>query len=149
MEGYGIAKECVYFANIPCIMIKAICDWGVMKNIEEVLQENGVIYPERLKDKLQAYAAFCAGIVLFKLIEEEKDYFYWHSIISTIKKSIPGENFLNGDTCATKRAILKVLKSFFGNNTYAEIVLDTLVKKSYIKPSLCNQDEFLINFKMR
>lgn len=146
MEGYGIAKECVYYANIPCVIIKAICDWGVMKNIEDVLQENGIAYPKRLKDKFQAYAAFCAGIVLFKLFEEEQELFSSHNFMSVIGKTISGKNFLNGYTCVTKRAILKALKSYFGDDTSAKKVFETLVKNSYIKTSLCNQDEFIINF---
>ena len=40
MEGYGMFKECTYYGKksgskreeIPCIIIKAICDWGAQKN---------------------------------------------------------------------------------------------------------------------
>ena len=39
MEGYGIFKECLRYGRngdgkqkIPCIVIKAICDWGAQKN---------------------------------------------------------------------------------------------------------------------
>lgn len=39
MEGYGIFKECVRYGRdgkgkekVPCIIIKAICDWGAQKN---------------------------------------------------------------------------------------------------------------------
>ena len=40
MEGYGLAKECIYYCNIPCVILKAICDWGVCKNIDEYLANN-------------------------------------------------------------------------------------------------------------
>lgn len=54
MEGYGIFKECLRYGRngdgqqkVPCIIIKAICDWGAQKNgflntlnIKSELQDN-------------------------------------------------------------------------------------------------------------
>lgn len=86
MEGYGLAKECIYYAKIPCIIAKGICDWGELKDIEKVFSENHENYPEDLKDKLQAYAAFCSGISLLDLFLEEGDKFLSLNIINGLKK---------------------------------------------------------------
>lgn len=68
MEGYGLGKECIFF-NMPCMLIKSICDWGSAKNIDDYIHE--VLNIENCKDKIQAYAAYCAYTVLDKLFEEE------------------------------------------------------------------------------
>ncbi len=86
MEGYGLAKECIYQSSIPCLIVKAICDWGEIKNIEEGLAEyvdsntGSMIFTDNvkkytnknncLKDKLQVYAALCAGFVFFDILEK-------------------------------------------------------------------------------
>lgn len=70
MEGYGLAKECIYYSKIPCVILKAICDWGVSKNVDDeinkVLNTNGIDY----KGRIQAYASYCAFTVLKKLFFE-------------------------------------------------------------------------------
>lgn len=68
MEGYGMAKECYYYNKVPCMLIKSICDWGVSKNIDDLIEEKtGMSYG---KDKIQAYSAYCAFTVLNKLLKE-------------------------------------------------------------------------------
>ena len=65
MEGYGVFKECKgYSYNIPCLIIKAICDWGVAKSIEP--HENGSV----LKDKIQAFATSCSCKILEKMLQK-------------------------------------------------------------------------------
>lgn len=72
MEGYGLAKECVYYSKIPCIIIKAICDWGAEKNNFDNIYWPADCKIEKAyaKDILQSYAAFCSGAILIKLYEE-------------------------------------------------------------------------------
>lgn len=51
MEGYGLFFECEQ-ADIPCVIIKGICDWGVEKNaLDKDPKKNN-----KIKDSLQAYA---------------------------------------------------------------------------------------------
>lgn len=57
MEGSGLFQTSC-FTDIPCAVIKGICDWGIVKNDifgEETL-ENGSLKEEWFKDSLQAYA---------------------------------------------------------------------------------------------
>lgn len=75
MEGYGLGKECLFY-NIPCMLIKSICDWGSAKNVDdEIYSLTGV---QNSKDKIQAYAAYCAYTVLKKMFEKHifKDSLY-------------------------------------------------------------------------
>ncbi len=91
MEGYGLFKECTSFPyNVPCIIIKSICDWGIEKNFdvndEELVSEfknflyaseitinsneNVIEIIETLKDRLQACAANCAFDVLEIIVQK-------------------------------------------------------------------------------
>lgn len=68
MEGFGLGKECSFY-NIPCMLIKSICDWGAGKNIDnEVERATSVI---NSKNKIQAYASYCAYTVLQKLFDNQ------------------------------------------------------------------------------
>lgn len=90
MEGYGLFKECTsYPYNVPCIIIKSICDWGIEKNFdvndEELvsafrtsLSDNNISVNsneevikllDTLKDRLQAYSANCAFDVLEVILQ--------------------------------------------------------------------------------
>lgn len=79
MEGYGLFKEC-WGANyiLPCLIIKSICDWGVLKNFthlpvaRQILVEHKIDEKELdfVKDSLQAYASFHAYCVLDLLIQK-------------------------------------------------------------------------------
>lgn len=70
MEGYGLFKECNgSYYSIPCLVVKSICDWGVMKNFdtksifEKLCDKNNNISEEEqktLKDRIQAFASFQA-----------------------------------------------------------------------------------------
>lgn len=90
MEGYGLFKECTsYPYNVPCVIIKSICDWAEEKNFnkndEEVLNEfktslynhnTEIDIDEKellgtLKDRLQAYSASCAFEVLKVVIQNQ------------------------------------------------------------------------------
>ena len=67
MEGYGMGKECLFY-NIPCLLIKSICDWGSEKNIDKEINE--MTHISNTKDKIQAYTSYCAYTVLKKLFNE-------------------------------------------------------------------------------
>lgn len=77
MEAYGLFKECNNaYRNIPCTVIKSICDWGILKNVDdaEIYKE---IFGEQsdekeakfVKDKLQAFAAYHSFLVLETLLK--------------------------------------------------------------------------------
>lgn len=90
MEGYGLFKECTsYPYNVPCVIIKSICDWADEKNFnindEKILTEfqtsfykhnpendiNEKKLLETLKDRLQAYSVSCAFEVLKIIIQNQ------------------------------------------------------------------------------
>lgn len=124
MEGYGLAKECIYYAKIPCVIIKGICDWGELKNIEKAFDENGVNYPEKLKDKLQAYAAFCAGIALLDLFFVERDKFLFLNIINWLKK----QKICDKYHYTSEEEIKEGIRRFFGNRCDYDYIFDSLVE---------------------
>ncbi len=66
MEGYGLGKECIFY-HIPYLIIKSICDWGVAKNIDDIIEEKTGV--KNGKDKMQAYASMCCFTVFRKLFE--------------------------------------------------------------------------------
>ena len=83
MEGYGLFKECQGFeCLIPCMIVKAICDWGVCKNLDddEVKRLN-------LKDKAQVYAADQAYKVMAVILKSNARVFE-SSIYEQIKELI-------------------------------------------------------------
>lgn len=80
MEGYGLFKECQGFeCQIPCLLIKAICDWGVYKNFDDASTIS-----INLKDKLQAYAAEQACKALMVLLKKDSKI-YKSSIYEQMK----------------------------------------------------------------
>lgn len=126
MEGYGLAKECIFYAKIPCLIIKAICDWGEEKNIDQVLQKNNISAPPCLKDKLQAYAAFCAGIVLIQLLSHEKELLLRLGLLRQMDDSTRAD-VVNKYNYASKETILKHIKKFYEvNSNNAQKIFDLL-----------------------
>jgi len=79
MEGYDLFKECCgRNFIIPCLTIKSICDWRVLKNLKnlEAVQQSDEeksqidqIELGTVKDSLQAFASFYAYCVLNILSE--------------------------------------------------------------------------------
>lgn len=79
MEGSGLFQTS-YFTDIPCAVIKGICDWGVAKNDifgEETL-ENGTSKEEWFKESLQAYA-------MNKVVEKCEPLFRDKTLFSSTK----------------------------------------------------------------
>lgn len=114
MEGYGLAKECIYYGNVPCLIIKAICDWGVCKNIDDILDDN-LSNEARFdcKGQIQAYAAYCAYLALKKLFFE--NVFEEKSFFENVKKHIYNTYYNDGyiqDDCLKKSIV-----DFVGKNT--------------------------------
>ncbi len=125
MEGYGLAKECIYYANIPCVIIKGICDWGELKDIESAFDEIGFNYPPHLKDRLQAYAAFCSGIILFDLLSTKKEKFLYLNLIKFLnQKRVCTTSHYND-----KNIIIQSIKEFFGEKCEAEKIFNDLVNE--------------------
>lgn len=124
MEGYGLAKECVYYAKIPCVIIKSICDWGELKNIEKAFEENGVNFPNNLKDKLQAYASFCAGLTLLDLFLEEGDKLLTSSIINGLKEKY----ICNEYHYSSEEKIKDGIKELFDCEIDCDFIFDNLLQ---------------------
>lgn len=78
MEAYGLYKECYNgYREISCLVIKAICDWGILKNVvdfdiyERIMGRKGEeAEVKSIKDKLQALAACNAYEVLDLVLRE-------------------------------------------------------------------------------
>lgn len=129
MEGYGLAKECIYYAKIPCFIVKAICDWGEDKNIDQLLIEESIKAPSHLKDKLQAYAAFCAGIALIELFTREKQFFLSLNLLQWMEK----KKFLSACTYRDKDAVVDNIRKFYKVKlSVAENVFDLLERRKIV-----------------
>ncbi len=88
MEGIGVYSVCKK-ANVPCIIIKGICDWGADKNSwEQVIKLTNANYSEDnvfsirenpatndlIKDCIQAYATDHATEALFRLLRFDSNF---------------------------------------------------------------------------
>ncbi len=110
MEGYGLAKECIYYSHIPCLIIKAICDWGACKDINKYLDESfSNIIRNTLKDQMQAYAAYYAFVFLRKLFYEE--VFSKDCTMLSIKKMLY-ENYYR-DVVLQKDKLVEIINEYF------------------------------------
>lgn len=93
MEAYGMYKECNNaYRNIPCVVIKSICDWGIVKNIthlpiytEVMGRKDAEEEVKKVKDKLQALSVYHSFTVLDILL---KNQVFSQSIYARIKKQI-------------------------------------------------------------
>ena len=101
MEGYGLAKECIYYNCTPCIILKAICDWGTVKNIEQYIKLEKSGLEENYKDKLQAYTTFCAYKVLNDLFKNK--IFKKIDIIDSIYKDLELKYYSD---CSIRKSVL-------------------------------------------
>lgn len=131
MEGYGLFKECkgTYY-SIPCLIIKSICDWAVMKNFEtkdifkRICNENQFVSEkeqESLKDRLQAYSANQA----FKVLD------------ILVRNNIFGESIMS--------SVIRYIKEFPGHAIYADKIKNEICKIA--KKSVGNvniEDKFVI-----
>lgn len=139
MEGYGIAKECIFFSDIPFFIMKAICDWGENKDIDKILKEE-VSIPGNLKDQLQAYAAFCAGIVLLKFLDGEKGQMLSLGITEYMGK---GRNCIKQGEYKSDNFFIKKIKNYYKcTKEEAESVFALLKSNKYIVRS---EQEYRIN----
>ena len=141
MEGYGLAKECIFYTQIPCLIVKAICDWGEAKNIDTVLKDAHLSPPPHLKDKLQAYAAFCAGIVLTQLLEQEKKALPSLHLFQWMRKS----NAIGECDYVEKEVILKRIKSLYKvKPDDAQTIFDKLEQYQLIR-QIANGTRYHVN----
>ena len=97
MEGYGLFKECCgHNHKIDCLIIKSICDWGAMKNIDlkfarEYYESKNYNVPQEeiktIKDRLQSFATDKAYDVLKVLLScQIFDFSYYKEIMDYIKR---------------------------------------------------------------
>lgn len=136
MEGYGLAKECIYYLNTPCMIVKSICDWGACKNIEDDLCKhlnNGK--KGNYKDQLQAYAAYCAYTVLKKFFYE--NLFGTESLIENIKNFLI-DNYHQNETIQEEK-LKAILKKYFLKNVqkrnsihFENDIVEPIIKKLVI-----------------
>lgn len=137
MEGYGLAKECIYYAKIPCFIIKAICDWGESKDIETIFKKNELSCPSHFKDMLQAYAAFCAGIVLMQLLQQHKDTLTFLPFIDFAAKN--KNNCVCPENYTSKKKIVKIIATYYSITQHeAEAVFRLFVKNGILQLSRDN-----------
>lgn len=87
MEGTGVYSECRK-PDIPCIVIKGICDWGAEKNSwstaihivnqkwheKDILQSSEYPTNDFIKDCVQAYAMDHATEALFRLLRFDSSF---------------------------------------------------------------------------
>lgn len=134
MEGYGLAKECIFYTKIPCFILKAICDWGEYKDIDKKLKNENMEVPNNLKDKLQSYAAFCAGIVLIRLLCEKK--LLSLKIINWMGDFRRKNNRCDYYNYVKKDVVIKNIKKFYKtNNEIANVIFDKMIENKIIEPS--------------
>lgn len=135
MEGYGLVKECMFYCKLPCIIIKAICDWGSCKNIDDYLDEPIV----DCKGQLQAYAAYCAFTVLRKFFYE--NLFNKESIKSIIQKEIMNKFYVHGYVQAKtlERFVNKCIKKELFNTNYEDKQLSLFIYKCVITDLINNR----------
>lgn len=144
MEGYGIAKECIYYADIPCFMIKAICDWGMYKNIDKIFKEKKVSCPEYLKDKLQAYAAFCSAITLLQLLNSEEEVFLSLGILKWMSNQKRNSCILK-DEYVEKEKIIKNIRKFY----HTDVISANKIFKTFLENNIFIRvnNKYRINYK--
>lgn len=142
MEGYGLAKECIYYNKTPCMIIKAICDWGAVKNIDEYIGEKIPEVNGYYKDKIQAYTTYCAYKVLNELFMEK--VFKRSNIIVSIHDKLLKKYYPDGSISRDEfdDFIEKYLKnnymkysnmSVINQDSVKNAVVDTIVNL-YFKP---------------
>lgn len=142
MEGYGIAKECIYYAKVPCFIVKAICDWGICKDIDKKLKEEQVLCPENLKDRLQAYAAFCSAIVLFQLLNDGKENLLSLGIVKWMGRQ-RGKNCIKQCDYVKKDVIIGNIRKYYRiDEKKANIIFQILTENSIFKAT---EDGYRIN----
>lgn len=145
MEGYGLAKECIYYADIPCFIVKAICDWGECKDIDKFLKQKKILRPEHLKDQLQAYAAFCAGVVLYKLFNDEKEKFLSLNLVNwmisehEIRKCIGTKE---------EKFIISIEDYFKINKEIAENIFKLMINNKIVKSCQTKKDTYFIKYEV-
>ena len=146
MEAYALFKECnnAYW-DIPCTVIKSICDWGILKNVynpelySEIMGQSGnKKEAELIKNKLQALAAYHSFQVLeilLKGIPNNKgncDKPFEHSIYSRIRDKITGEKNENTwDKCRLMKIAMELNQKLKNNitNDFIEVLCDNLAQE--------------------
>ena len=140
MEGYGLFKECRgYEHKIKCLIIKSICDWGAMKNIDaDILIEKDM--DTNIKDKIQAFAVYRAYDVLIKILRNNHPIFK-HSLYEVVSDKIIYNKENKYMDSLSKRDLLNMIRSELGEmdlcktvtGEYIDLFIKRLFKDNIIK----------------
>lgn len=156
MEAYGLFKECQNaYRDIPCTVIKSICDWAILKNVYNPELYSIIMGPKAngedaklIKNKLQALAAFHSFQVLDILLkgipnaDGDIDKPFENSIYQRIRDQVAGEKHENtwAKDRLKKRAI-KMNKEL--KNTIANDFVKVLCENIAQELSLDNKEQQL------
>lgn len=132
MEGYGLFRECNdNGCNIPCIIIKSICDWGIEKNFdeqnEEILKEFETVIAgslsikddkkdekefllKTLKNRIQAFSANCAFETFDVILNKQ---IFQCSVVETLKKWLKTYNGV-ATTCREFNLRINSIIDYYG-----------------------------------
>lgn len=132
MEGYGLFKECNGFSHaIPCLIVKSICDWAVLKNFDTrpIFEKMGANISEEeqktIKERIQAYSAYQAYCVVNIMLEK---HLFNDSVYKTIRDYIVKRS--------GKVLLAQVIKEQIQN--IGKECLSTQVDDSFILDSISN-----------
>lgn len=139
MEGYGVFKECKSIDGlIPCIIIKSICDWAVVKNFDakdifhRLCDEKVKVTDEEqatLKGRIQAYAAFQAYNILDILLEKcVFDSSIYKKMVGYIERF--DEKVIHANSIRNK--IYQMVKGTKVSDSFALTILEQLVSNNIL-----------------
>lgn len=112
MEGYGLAKESIYYNHTSCMVLKAICDWGAIKDIDKFIDRKQLKLEYNYKDQIQAYTVYCAYRVLNELFD--KKIFEDRNIITSIYTALQEKYYSDGSI--RKRVFDNFIEQYIINN---------------------------------
>lgn len=138
MEGYGVFKECNSSAgNRCCLVIKSICDWGILKNFDckkilvQVAKDKGVIISnegETLKDRIQAFASYNAYKTLDILISNNVFNRSIYDIALERILSMPNEKIIY-------ESRIRTIISEYTKKKFSKGLVDSFVKNGILIPN--------------
>ncbi len=166
MEGYALFKECKSPPySVPCIVLKAICDWGIEKNFntndKNVISDyyNYVLKSSveeefsftddvrsvvnSLTDRIQAYAAYNSFVVLKILMESN---IFKHSAFYEIENDFVQKKY-NGSACSSNgltRMVNEYIKGYgyTVSDDYIKMVVQLLEKEEVISDIVNNENSY-------
>lgn len=151
MEGYGLYKECgTAYRDMDCVIVKSICDWGIVKQINYPDIYKEVMGTEcddtrLIKDQLQANAAYHSYLVLKLLIEEKV---FMPSIYDMLKSIILESKY---DRCWSGKTLVKMLREKekkldkYYLKKFVPIVLDRFLEEGLLEKAKDTDQYCILN----